>query len=139
MAPGFVGSTDLLTRVTANSNFATDTCIRRVGKDPETGRRYLEEFAFEIVSEQSQKQIRDRAEDLSRRGVRRVFAIFVKQGAVHEWSTQAGTWRPLDLDASLTDPCLHRPLAVKALLDASAADNEVARALEARRTRPSSP
>jgi hypothetical protein len=38
------------------------------------GRRYLEEVTFEIINEQSMKDIRDKAEDLTARGVRRVFA-----------------------------------------------------------------
>jgi hypothetical protein len=38
----------------------------------------------------------------------------------------------LDLGSVLSDPCLVRPLSVKALLDAAVADDEVARALEAK-------
>jgi hypothetical protein len=130
VSKGFVGSTDLITRAAHESDFATDTCIRRVGKDPETQARYLEEVAFEIVNEQSPKNITVRAEDLSRRGVRRVFAIFVKTGVVKEWVPRKRSWQALDPGASITDPCLSRPLAVKALLDGIAADDEVARALE---------
>ena len=56
-----------------------DTSVRRAGIDPSTDARYLEELAFEVVSEQSRRDITERAEDLARRGVRRLIAIFVKQ------------------------------------------------------------
>jgi hypothetical protein len=50
VAPGYEGSTDLLTRMGKKSDFATDACIRKTGTDPATGTRYLEEIAFEVVS-----------------------------------------------------------------------------------------
>jgi len=59
-----------------------------------------------------------------------VFAIFVKTGRVEEWAPEARAWRAVDLGSSLSDSCLNRPLAAKALLDAATADSEVARALE---------
>jgi hypothetical protein len=127
VAQGYVGSTDLLTRASAQSNFATDTCIRKVGEDPRTDARHLEELAFEVVNEQSLADVTDRAEDLIARGVRRVFAVFVKRGEVSEW--RSGAWHALDLAAEIADVCLVRPIAVKALLVAAEADNAVARAL----------
>jgi hypothetical protein len=130
--PGFVGSTDLLSRLSRGSDFATDSCVRKQGNDPATGQRYLEEIAFEVVHEQTLKKITERAEELSQRGVRRVLAIFVKKGEVKEWAPEAGVWSALDPAGFLSDPCLSRPLAVRALLDAAAADDEVARALEAK-------
>jgi hypothetical protein len=129
---GYVGSTDLLTRVSPNSDFATDTCIRRAGIDPDTGSRYLEELAFEIVSTQSLHDITERAEDLVQRGVRRLIAIFVKKGEVAEWSAQTKSWVPLPLDAVLEDPTLARPMAIRALFNAAMADNEVVEALAAK-------
>jgi hypothetical protein len=131
VSTGYVGSTDLLTHVVHGSDFASDTCIRRGGEDPQTGDRFLEEVAFEIVNEQPVKKATERAEDWSRRGVRRVFGIFVKKGTVEEWVPAAKTWRPLDRGSVISDPCLVRPLSVKALLDAAVAKDEVARALEA--------
>jgi hypothetical protein len=128
---GFIGSTDLLTHVLHGSDFASDTCIRKEGNDPATGNRFLEEVAFEIVHEQPLKKVTERAEDWSRRGVRRVFGIFVKKGTVEEWQPAAKAWRALDPGGSISDPCLVRPLSVKALLDIAVAKNEVARALEA--------
>ncbi len=126
---GYVGSTDLLTRSAESSDFATDTCVRRAGIDPRTRTRYLEELAFEIVNEQSMRDITEQAQDLTARGVRRLVAIFVKKGQVCEWSVKAGTWETLDPDGTFSDPTLTRPLRVKELLDAAEADNAVARAL----------
>jgi Uma2 family endonuclease len=130
---GYVGSTELLTRAGPGSDFATDTCIRKEGDDPRTGTRYLEELAFEVVNEQSRRDITEKAEDLTARGVRRVVAVFVKTGNVCEWSKSEGDWLPLDLEGTLEDACLSRPIRVKALLDAAEADNAVARALTEKR------
>jgi hypothetical protein len=127
--PGYVPSTELLTRAARGSDFATDTCIRKEGQDPDSGRRYLEELAFEVVNEQSPRDIREKAEDLTARGVRRFFAIFVKTGQVREWSKEMAGWRELDREGVIEDECLRRPVSVKALLDAAEADNAVARAL----------
>jgi hypothetical protein len=129
---GFVGSTDLLTRSSEQSDFATDTCIRRGGVDPSTDTRYLEELAFEVVNEQSLRDVTEQAEELSARGVRRIVAIFVKKGTVSEWSPKKGTWQALDPEGMFSDPTLARPLRVKELLDAAEADNAVARALVAK-------
>jgi hypothetical protein len=127
---GYVGSTDLLTRSAVSSDFASDTCVRKGGIDPRTNTRYLEELAFEVVNEQSLRDITDQAEDLTRRGVRRVIAIFVKKGEVAEWAATA--WKKLDPEGTFSDPALTRPLRVKELLDAAEADNSVARALLAK-------
>lgn len=134
LAAGYVGSTDLLTRLTPGSDFATDACIRKEGIDPATGRRWLEELAFEVVAEQSVADVTTRARDLIGRGVRRVFAIFVKTNEVHEWSRADDDWRRLDPDDSIDDPTLVRPLPVRALLDAAEADRAVVQALTAKRS-----
>jgi Putative restriction endonuclease len=131
--PGYVGSADLLTRVLAGSDFATDLCVRKEGNDPATGTRYLEELSFEVVNEQSGRDIREKAEDLTARGVRRVIAVFVKTGKVCQWSPGKAAWEALDLDGVLDDPCLQRPLRLRALLDAAEADDAVARALAEKR------
>jgi hypothetical protein len=128
LAPGYVGSTDLLTRQAEHSNFATDTCIRKAGTDPRTSGRYLEELAFEVVHEQSMRDITERAEDLTARGVRRFFAIFVKKGEVREWAAGERAWKTLGPEATIRDACLCRPISGAALLEA-AADDAVARAL----------
>jgi hypothetical protein len=129
---GYVGSTDLLTRSAETSDFATDTCIRKEGIDPRTGQRHLEELAFEIVNEQSLRDITEQAEDLTARGVRRLVAIFVKKGEVCEWSPRTGTWKKLEPEGTIADPTLARPLRVKELLDAAEADNAVVHALDAK-------
>ncbi len=134
IAPGYVGASDLLTRWSDRSNFATDTCVRREGIDPSTGHRYLEELAFEVVSEQSLRHITIRAEDLANRGVRRILAVFVKVGEVREWDRDTGAWRTLPLGSMIVDPTLVHPLPVSALLDAATADAVVVSALLAKRS-----
>jgi hypothetical protein len=133
IAPGYVGSVDLLTRVGSKSDFATDTCIRREGIDPATGSRYLEELVFEIVNEQSMSDITERAEDLSTRGVRRIIAIFVKKNEVGEWSPERNDWLVLDPKSALEDRTLAQPIPIRALLDRAEADNAVVRALRAKK------
>jgi hypothetical protein len=125
VAEGYVVAADLLTRVGPQSDFATDVCVRRDGIDPATGTRYLEELAFEIVSEQSLRSITARAEDLTNRGVRRVIAIFVKTNSVREWSRERGEWVTLPSDGVLEDPTLIRPVPIRALLDGRAAHDAV--------------
>lgn len=131
-APGYVTSSDLLTRAGPGSEFATDTCVRRDGIDPATRTRYLEELAFEVVSTQSMREITERAEDLSNRGVRRLIAVLVKKGEVAEWSPSTRAWIPLSLDSTLADPVLARPVLIRALFDAGVADNEVVESLAAK-------
>ena len=127
---GYRASIDLLTRVSEGSNFATDVSIRRDGPDPTTGRRHLEEVSFEIVNEQAPGLVREKAEDLVERGVRRVFAIYVKRGEICEWSRDKAVFVPLDLDGRIEDPCFVRPIQVRALLDGAVAEREAVRALE---------
>jgi hypothetical protein len=128
----YVSSVELLTRTGPGSNFAADVSVRRKGIDPTTNTRYLEELAFEVVSEQSLRDITVRAEDLSNRGVRRVIAIFVKLREVREWDREHNRWRTLPLDGDFRDPTLVRPFKVRALLDSRLGANAVARGLEAK-------
>ena len=157
VAPGYVASTELLTRVSDDSNFSSDACIRREGLDAE-GHRYLEELSFEVQHTQSEASLSERARYLRERGVRRVIAIEVKMagkarlqtgrlasgqltaGPVKEWvqapeGSQLGTghWRQLAADELFEDRCLYRPVKVAALVNAVEADNAVARALMARK------
>jgi hypothetical protein len=112
IAPGYVASVDLLTRFDQKSDFASDACVRRAGVDSQTGKRYLEEIAFEVVSEQKEQNVSEKVPRMHRRGVRRIFAIFIKSRQVCEWSTGGqGSWQPLGLDSSIEDPCLAKPLA----------------------------
>jgi hypothetical protein len=122
-------ATELLTRAGVGSDFATDACICREGIDPATGGRHVEELAFEVVAEQSLRDITERAQDLTSRGVRRMFAIFVKKGEVCEWSRERNDWVVLDPSGEIEDPALVQPIPIRALLDRAAADDAVARAL----------
>jgi hypothetical protein len=135
VATGYVSSSDMLTRAGPGSEFATDTSVRKQGLDPDTGTRYLEELAFEVVSTQSKRDITIRAEELTARGVRRLLAIFVKQGEVREWSPSKKDWVTLPLDGKLEDPTLARPVEIEALLDAAAADDAVVDALDTKGNR----
>ena len=132
MASGYVSAVDLLTRHGETSDFASDASISRKGIDPSTGARYLEEIAFEVVSEQSTRNVTDKAVEMHRRGVRRIFAVFVKGSRFSEWDPESRSWRPLEAGSSIEDRCLVMPLAVSALLDAALADNAVAEALIAK-------
>jgi hypothetical protein len=127
---GYIGASDMLTRAGPGSEFATDTAVRKRGIDPETGTRYLEELAFEVVSTQSMREMIMRAEDLSTRGVRRLLAIFVARNEVCEWSVAEHRFVTLSLDERLVDPTLARPLPIRALLDAAQADDAVVDALD---------
>ena len=130
VAPGFGMASDLLTRHDAESDFASDTCVMREGSDPETETRHLEEIAFEVVSEQGEGDVTEKARRMHRRGVRRIFALFLKgKRRVCEWSAKSDSWVALPLDAKIEDPCLVKPLDVVALLDAAAADKAVVEAL----------
>jgi hypothetical protein len=140
VAPGYAASTELLTRVDAGADFATDACIRKVGRDPETGSRYLEEISFEVKHKQSQADITARARQLIGRGVRRVFVIHVREdaqgmlhaGPVKEWLARQNDWFELPPHAEIVDRCLSQPVKIQALIDATEADNHVARTLLAR-------
>jgi len=132
VAPGYTALVDLLTRFDEESDFATDACIYKEGVDPATGARHLEEIAFEVVSEQSERLVTEKARRMHRRGVRRIFSIWVKTHRVCEWSPESESWRPLGPDARIEDPCLVTPFKVAALLDAAKADSAVVEALAAK-------
>jgi hypothetical protein len=140
VAPGYAASTELLTRFDDGADFATDASIRKVGSDPVTGSRYIEEISFEVKHKQSNAEITERARQLVRRGVRRVFAIHVKEdaqglfkaGPVREWLAREDSWLELHPENEIVDPCLVQPIRVQALLDATEADNQVARTLLAK-------
>src|SRR5690606_37777642 len=86
---------------------------------------------------QSNADITSRVRKLVRRGVRRVFAIHVgddedgelRAGPVKEWMAAEDRWRELPPDEDITDRCLMQPIKVQALLDATEAKNQAARAL----------
>jgi hypothetical protein len=132
VAPGYQAATDLLTRHDEESDFASDTCFFKDGVDPATGARYLEEIVFEVVSEQNERLVTEKAQRMHRRGVRRIFALWVKTRKVCEWSPESDRWRLLEAGTQIEDPCLVRPLTVAALLDLPKADSAVVEALAAK-------
>ena len=132
-APGYGTAVDMLTRYDVESDFASDACLYKSGIDPATGGRHLEEIAFEVVSAQNESVVREKAVRMHRRGVRRIFAVFVKgEPRVCEWEPDSRSWRPLERTAAIADPCLARPLPVVALFDAMEADNAVVEVLRAK-------
>lgn len=76
--PGYRVALELLTRFDEASDFATDVCVFKDGNDPATGERYLEEIAFEVLAEQNEPLVKEKAVRMHRRGVRRIFTIRVE-------------------------------------------------------------
>jgi hypothetical protein len=132
VADGYLSASDLKTRFDEESDFASDGAVLKEGVDPKTGKRHLEELAFEVVSEQRASVPREKAARMHRRGVRRIFAVFVKEGRVGEWSPEDSDWRMLDPSSTIEDRCLVQPLPVSSLLDAASADDTVVSALAAK-------
>jgi Uma2 family endonuclease len=130
-APGYRCAVEMLTRTDKTSDFAPDASIYPEGADPTTGKRKLEELAFEVISKQALRVPTLKARKLIERGVRRMFAILVAKKRVLEWSRETGGWQPLDGGAVLEDRCLVRPLPVRALLEAAASNESVVEALRA--------
>ena len=131
VAKGYIASTELLTRSDSGSDFATDVCVRRAGKDPQTHQRYLEELSFEVANTQTLADLQHRAKKLIARGVRRLFAVMVEEGQVREW-TRAG-WKVRAPRGEIRDRTFEKPLRIRAILDAAEADRLVAEALWAKR------
>ncbi len=137
LAPGYRVATDLVTRHDQKNDFASDSAVVRDGIDPNTGSRYREELAFEVVSEQPKSRASRKAPTMLEQGVERVFAVFVKTGVVAEWVPdeeipEKGRWVELAEDAKISHPSLAEPMPVGAILDAASADDTVARALDAK-------
>ena len=65
VASGYLTPSDLLTRVGEKSDFATDVCVYKNGIDPATGERYLEEIAFEVVSTQTERDVTEKAKEMT--------------------------------------------------------------------------
>ncbi len=137
LAPGYRVATDLVTRHDWKNDFASDSAVVRDGIDPSTGSRYREELAFEVVSKQPKAKVTRKAPTMLKRGVDRVFAVFVETGVVAEWVPDEGIkaqgrWLELAAEAKISHPSLAEPMPVGAILDAASADDTVARALDAK-------
>jgi hypothetical protein len=131
LTPGYLGATNLLTRYDQDSDFASSACVYKAGIDSATGERCLEEITFDVVSDQNEEAVAEKAPRRHRRGVRRIFALFVEDQRVCEWSAERQSWRPLERDSEIEDPCLVTPLPVAALLDRDAAAIAVVKGLVA--------
>jgi hypothetical protein len=112
---------------------APDASVYPAERDPRTGGRKLEELAFEIVGSERLSHAAKKARFLKKRGVRRVFAVDVKGRRVLEWSMKARAWEALPDDGEIEDRAFVLPLPLRPLIDASAIDDAVARALIAKK------
>jgi Uma2 family endonuclease len=129
----FEVASDMLMRLTEVDDKAPDVSVFPLGPDPQTGRRQIEQLAFEVVSTDSIRRAGIKAAQLVARGVRRVFAIDVERSRALEWSAALGTWSVLDPTGEIDDPALDVPLPIGDLVHAAKADDAVARALIAKR------
>jgi len=128
----FQAACDLLTRTSKLDDIAPDASVYPAARDPRTGRRQLEQLAFEVVSTQTLATAARKAAKLAGRGVRRVFAIDVERSRALEWSHALGAWCVLDAAGHIVDPALEVPLPIEALIHSARTDDAVARALVAR-------
>lgn len=132
VAPDYRGAVDMLTRTSGDTDFAPDASVFPKARDPKTGGRQLEELAFEIVGEQWMGVPSEKARELARRGVRRIFCVVLKNQRVLEWSRETDGWKMLAEDARIEDRCFATSLPVRALLHASEGDAAVVAALHER-------
>jgi hypothetical protein len=60
-------------------------------------------YSFEVVSEQNESVVEEKVPRILRRGVRRVFGVFLKAGEVREWMKMGGGdyWQTLAPDARI--------------------------------------
>lgn len=129
----FEVASDMLTRLTDVDDKAPDVSVFPLAPDPQTGRRQIEQLAFEVVSTESIGRAGIKAGQLVARGVRRVFAVDVERSRALEWSAALSTWSVLDPDGHIEDPALGAPLPIGDLVHAAKADDSMARALIAKR------
>ena len=127
----FLVAVDMLLRVAHDQDFAPDVSVYPRQREDD-GRRKLDELSFEIVGEQPLSVATRKALALSARGVRRLFAVDVEEGAVYEWDAALCVWSYLERSTLLTDRCFVRPLPVSAILNAAEADDAVFDALRAK-------
>ncbi len=142
VAPEYRGAVDMLTRTSGDSDFAPDASVFPKARDPKTGGRQLEELAFEIVGEQWMGVPSEKARELARRGVRRIFCVVLQylparggprdNQRVLEWSRETDGWKMLAEDAHIEDRCFATRLPIRALLHASEVDTAVVAALRER-------
>jgi len=125
-------ASDMLTRTSEQDDVAPDVSVFPAEHDPATGRRRIEELAFEVVSTERLGHAGRKAAKLVGRGVRRVFAIDVERQRAFEWSGQVETWSILPDSGRIEDRALAVPLPIEALVRAAKTDDAIARALLAK-------
>lgn len=135
LADGYAGAVDMLTRADENSDAAPDISVFPAAKDPKTGGRQLEEIAIEVLDTERLSHTTAKVEKFAARGVRRLFAIRVKNRKVYEWSKEHGDWEELEEGSAVTDRCFRVPVPITAFVDRVLADDTVARALLAANNR----
>ena len=123
----------MLTRLTEVDDKASDVSVFPCRRDPETGRRQIEQLAFDVVHTEDIERVGIKAAQLMARGARRVFAIDIDRSCALEWSATLGTWSVLDPTGRIDDPALAVPVSIDDLLHATCIDDVVARALIAKR------
>lgn len=127
---------DMLTRTDWVSDFASDVSVYEPIIDPETGQkvgRKLEEIAFEIVDRQAQSVPLKKATALAARGVRRIFCVMVPAQQLFEWSRENSRWEPIAPGTMIEDRCFVRPIRAEALVRSLLVDDEIGRAMLAKR------
>jgi len=125
-------ASDMLTRTSEQDDVAPDVSVFPAEHDPATGRRRLEELAFEVVSTERLGHAGRKAAKLVGRGVRRVFAIDVERQRAFEWSPAVESWSILPDSGRIEDRALAVPLPIEALVRAAKTDDAIARALLAK-------
>lgn len=87
-------------------------------------------MAFEIVSKQRRAVATSKAQEMARRGVKRIFCIDLNTTELLEWAGKA--WSTLGEDDLIEDVCLSQPLSARAILHSAANHDEVVKALHQR-------
>jgi hypothetical protein len=131
-APGYNAASDMLTRAGWRDDFAMDTSVYPIARDPVTGGRQLEELAFEVVVSESLALAGKKAATSRGRGVRRVFAIDVERGVCLEWSVAVDGWEIVGSGAAIEDRALFPAVLISDLVSGGSSDDAVARALLAK-------
>ena len=129
VAPGFAVACELLTRTSRLDDIAPDVSVFPAAPHPVTGRRQLQQLAFEVVSTQRLAGAAGKAAKLAGRGVRRVFAVDVQHTQVLEWSAARNRWEALPAAGHIVDSALAVPLPLAPLFNAARVDDAGARAL----------
>jgi hypothetical protein len=132
IGPEYKVASEMLTRTSKVDDIAPDVSVYPAARNPKTGRRQLEELAFEVVSTQTLAHAGRKAAKLAGRGVRRVFAIDVERSRALEWSATLSSWRVLDAAEHIIAPALAVPLPIDMLIRSAKTDDAVARALVAK-------